>query len=126
MSKEDDTYKDVPNHGKPFQEGGNTFFWNFSHVAIGTIVDEWRDAITMGAKISECSCHATKHWYRTHITAVDNASVAGGTIIKWKHLEGHKDTKEQPGTLESGRFYEIPSDKMEEGGTPILEPRYDY
>ena len=82
VREKDDRNKMLPNEGKPFQENGSIFYWNFSRAAAGTIVKGWR----LG---EEDNC------YFTHVAAVSNATIDGSNATKWQRLEGHGAIKAQ-------------------------------
>ena len=104
MEQEKNPYDDIPHQGKPFKEGDDSFYWNFSNVAIGTTVREWRWGMTIGAQIDSASGHATKHHGLAHVMAVESRQTPDGTITKWKCCEGHGTERDEPGVLNCGTF----------------------
>lgn len=99
FNEENDPYNHVPHQGKPFTEGGRTFYWNFSSAAVGTTCRAWQYGMLVGKIIPNQPVPATKKWYLTNITAVANGVFAGHRATKWECLEGHGKLVEQRGYI---------------------------
>jgi hypothetical protein len=101
-----DPYRHVPHQGKPFTEGGKTFYWNFSNVKPGTRYKSkqraWRatgmPVVQMEAELSEhpmfpdaapvfqgpISSPGFYFEVDSDVTAVENAVTPDGMITKWR------------------------------------------